>query len=155
MPPLTLMFQTSLRTGVLPAAWKKANITAFHKKGGKHVTRNYRPVSLTSIICKVMESIVRNAFVKYMKENLLFTDRQFGGGGGGAVPPLASYWRSSMTGLRSWIGAALWMWCTVTSWKPLTLFHMAASSRSLSITGSIVSLWSGSGGSWQTGNNVW
>ena len=76
------MFQTSLRTGVLPAAWKKANITAIHKKGSKHVAGNYRPVSLTSIICKVIESIVRDALVKYMKDNLLFTDRQFGFLGG-------------------------------------------------------------------------
>ena len=80
--PLTLMFQTSLRTRVLPAAWKKANITAIHKKGSKHVAGNYRPVSLTSIICKVMESIVKDALVKYMKDNLLFTDRQFGFLGG-------------------------------------------------------------------------
>ena len=76
------MFQTSLWTGVLPAAWKKANITAIHKKGSKHVAGNYCPVSLTSIICKVMESIVRDALVKYMKDNLLFTDRQFGFLGG-------------------------------------------------------------------------
>ena len=46
------------------------------------MTGTYRPVSLTSIICKVMESIVRDALVKYMKDNLLFTDRQFGFLGG-------------------------------------------------------------------------
>ena len=80
--PLTLMFQTSVRTGVLPAAWKKANITAIHKTGSKHVAGIYRPVSLTSIICKVMESIVRDALIKYMKDNLLFTDRRFGFLGG-------------------------------------------------------------------------
>ena len=43
---------------------------------------NYRSVSLTSIICKVMESIVRDVLVKYMKDNLLFTDRKFGFLGG-------------------------------------------------------------------------
>ena len=48
----------------------------------KYVAGNYRPVSLTSIICKVMESIVRDALVKYMKDNLSFTDRQFDFPGG-------------------------------------------------------------------------
>ena len=80
--PLTLLYQTSLQTGVLPAAWKKANITAIHKKGSKRVAGNYRPVSLINIICKVMESIVGDALVKYMKDSLLFTDRQFGFLGG-------------------------------------------------------------------------
>ena len=62
--PLTLMYQTSVRTGKLPSAWKNANITAIHKKGNKHVAGNYRPVSLTSIVCKILESIVRDALIK-------------------------------------------------------------------------------------------
>ena len=80
--PLTLMYQTSVRTGKLPAAWKNANITAIHKKGNKHVASNNRPVSLISIVCKILESIVRDALIKYMKENRLFSDRQFGFLGG-------------------------------------------------------------------------
>ena len=76
------MYQTSVRTGKLPSAWKNANITAIHKKGNKHVAGNYRPVSLTSIVCKILESIVRDALIKYMKENRLFSDRQFGFLGG-------------------------------------------------------------------------
>ena len=41
-------------------------------------TRNYRPVSLTSVICKVLESIIRGCIVEHMKSNKLFSDKQFG-----------------------------------------------------------------------------
>ena len=49
--PLTMIFCTSVNTGTLPQAWKEANISAIVKKGCKHVSCNYRPVSLTSIAC--------------------------------------------------------------------------------------------------------
>ena len=55
--PLLVIFQTSVRTGSLPAAWKDANTSAIHKKGNKHIAGNYRPVSLTSIVCKLLESL--------------------------------------------------------------------------------------------------
>ena len=76
--PLSIIFNTSMRTGTLPQEWKSANITAIFKKGSKRVAGNYRPVSLTSILCKLMETLVRNALVDYMQKNDLFTDKQFG-----------------------------------------------------------------------------
>ena len=68
------MYQTLVRTGKLPSAWKNANITAIHKKGNKHVGGNYRPVSLTRICCKILESTMPDALIKFMKENRLFSD---------------------------------------------------------------------------------
>ena len=79
---LMIIFKTSLATGKLPRTWKDANISAIHKKGSKHRAGNYRPVSLTSIVCKILESIIRDAIVEYMKENLLFSGKQFGFIGG-------------------------------------------------------------------------
>ena len=76
--PLAIIFQTSLRSGVLPDDWKRANITAIHKKGSKKVAGNYRPISLTTVICKVFETLVRNSLVDYMKDNNLFSSKQFG-----------------------------------------------------------------------------
>jgi len=58
--PLKRLFKASYNTGMLPADWRSANITAIYKKGNKKELCNYRPVSLTSIVCKVMESIVRD-----------------------------------------------------------------------------------------------
>ena len=39
---------------------------------------NYRPVSLTSVVCKLLESLIRDALVTYMKQNGLFSNKQFG-----------------------------------------------------------------------------
>ena len=80
--PLTLIFKKSLETGTLPEDWKVAHISAIFKKGNKHVAGNYRPVSLTSIVCKLLESIIRDSLVAYMKKNKFFTERQFGFIGG-------------------------------------------------------------------------
>ena len=69
--PLCLLFNTSLNSGTLPAEWKKATITAIFKKGDKTQPCNYRPVSLTSIICKIMESLVRDEICTFMKKKTL------------------------------------------------------------------------------------
>ena len=64
--PLTLIFQNSLRLTTLPSAWREANFTAIYKKGNKKTVSNYRPVSLTCVVCKLMESLIRDALVDYM-----------------------------------------------------------------------------------------
>ena len=76
--PLTKIFQTSLETKTLPEDWKKANITAIHKKGSKVVAGNYRPVSLTSVVCKLLETLIRNHLLKHLKSNNLLSNKQFG-----------------------------------------------------------------------------
>ena len=58
--PLVHIFRLSMETGELPDDWKSSNITAIFKKGSKSKMGNYRPVSLTCIICKVFESIIRD-----------------------------------------------------------------------------------------------
>lgn len=55
---LSHIFQYSLDTGVLPSSWKLANVVPIFKKGDRSVLSNYRPVSLTSIVCKLLEHIV-------------------------------------------------------------------------------------------------
>ena len=54
--PLTVFFQNTLKEGTLPNDWKEAQVTPLFKKGDKSSPGNYRPVSLTSVVCKVMES---------------------------------------------------------------------------------------------------
>jgi len=53
-------------------------VTAIFKKGSKSEPGNYRPVSLTCIICKVLESVVRDAIVSHFSENNLYTNCQHG-----------------------------------------------------------------------------
>ena len=76
--PLSYLFNKSIESGTLPEEWKSANVTAIFKKGTKSEPGNYRPVSLTSVICKVFESIVRDCIVDHMNINNLFSECQHG-----------------------------------------------------------------------------
>lgn len=76
--PLTALFNKSLNDGKLPTDWKKANIIPIFKKGDRREAANYRPVSLTSVICKIMEKVVRNKLLGHMQENNLLSKKQFG-----------------------------------------------------------------------------
>ena len=55
--PMSIIFNKSISTGEIPKEWKVAEVTAIFKKGNKQEPGNYRPVSLTSISCKILESI--------------------------------------------------------------------------------------------------
>ena len=76
--PLTIIFRKSLDEGRVPFKWKLANITPILKKGSRVLAANYRPVSLTSIVCKVMEGLIRDCFMEYLEAEKLITDRQHG-----------------------------------------------------------------------------
>jgi hypothetical protein len=58
--PLSLIFMKSYETGMLPEDWKTAHVIPIFKKVKKTDKANYRPVSLTSVPGKVMESIIKN-----------------------------------------------------------------------------------------------
>jgi len=75
---LCSLFNKSLQHGQLPKAWKSAVVVPLHKKGSRSKAQNYRPVSLTSIICKIFESIIRDHLVLHMDSNNLFIEHQHG-----------------------------------------------------------------------------
>ena len=75
---LAVIFRTSLNEGKIPYQWKDANVTPLFKKGNKSNPGNYRPVSLTSIPCKLLEKIIRNSIFSHLSENSLLTDCQHG-----------------------------------------------------------------------------
>ena len=78
-PALTLIFNKSMSEGEVPADWKQANVTPIFKKGTKADPGNYRPVSLTSIPCRlVMEACIRDKIVKHLEENDLINPSQHG-----------------------------------------------------------------------------
>ena len=52
--------------GVVPNDWREANITALFKKGSKSASQYYRPVSLTSVIYKLMKSIIKDEIIKHL-----------------------------------------------------------------------------------------
>ena len=75
---MALLFNLSLATGAILEIWKLANVTPIFKKGAKTTPGNYRLVSLTSIICKVMESLLRDQIVIHLTENDLIYQSQHG-----------------------------------------------------------------------------
>jgi hypothetical protein len=76
--PLKLIFEHSFRNKELPIDWLSADITVIFKKGKKTEAGNYRPVSLTCICCKLMESIIRDHIMDYFYNNKLLSNKQFG-----------------------------------------------------------------------------
>ena len=75
---LTILFNKSLITGKVPDEWKLANVTPIFKKGNKSQPGNYRPISLTSVVGKLMESIIRDKTVEYLEKNAIIKDSQHG-----------------------------------------------------------------------------
>ena len=76
--PLSILFQKSLNEGIVPAQWLEAIVTPIHKKGSKNMFENYRAVSMTSIFCKIMESIIRDRIVTHLEKNKILSDSQHG-----------------------------------------------------------------------------
>ena len=76
--PLSMIFNISLASGAVPSAWKKSIITPIFKKGDKSCANNYRPIALTSIACKLMESIVKDDLLRYLRNNHLIYPKQYG-----------------------------------------------------------------------------
>ena len=66
--PLSILFNKSLELGKIPVEWKNANVVAIFKKGTKSNPGNYRPVSLTCVSCKILESVIRDTIVEHMND---------------------------------------------------------------------------------------
>ena len=75
---ISILFNQSINSKSLPNDWKKAQISAIFKKGNKSQAKNYRPVSLTSVICKTPEKIIRDHLTDHIDKNKLFSDKQYG-----------------------------------------------------------------------------
>jgi hypothetical protein len=77
-PILATIFQQSIDTGSVPDDWREANVTPIFKKGSKSTPANYRPVSLTSIPCKILEHIVVSNILGHLDEHNILVDCQHG-----------------------------------------------------------------------------
>ena len=76
--PLTKIMNESIECGVLPQDWKNAFVSPIYKKGARNLAENYRPISLTSIACKLMEKLVKDAVLCHLMENNLLSEKQYG-----------------------------------------------------------------------------
>ena len=76
--PLAMIYNKSLLEGVVPHEWKQANITPLFKKGSKSEPGNYRPVSLTSYLGKILEAILKVNIMDHITVNSLINASQNG-----------------------------------------------------------------------------
>ena len=76
--PLAIIMQKLLDEHTLPQSWKDAHVSPIFKKGSKSSVTNYRPISLTSVICKQLEAIIKDHLMEYIIENEILTDYQHG-----------------------------------------------------------------------------
>ena len=68
-PMLADFYQQSLEEGITPGDWKKANVAPVFKKGSRSLPSNYRPISLTSIPCKILEHIISSQINRHLAEH--------------------------------------------------------------------------------------
>ena len=76
--PITILLTKSLDSEELPKHWLQAVVTPIFKKGSKSLPENYRPVSLTCILCKLLEKLIVKQIIKHITENELENQRQHG-----------------------------------------------------------------------------
>jgi hypothetical protein len=76
--PLSILFELIFQFVQLPNQWKTAIVKPIFKKGSSSDPNNYRPISLTSVICKVFESIIKKSLLLFFKEHNLVTSHQHG-----------------------------------------------------------------------------
>lgn len=77
-PYLQLLYQQSINTGTLPQDWLTANIIPIYKKGDPTLASNYRPISLTSVPCKILEHILYSHIIHHLNTHNILTDSQHG-----------------------------------------------------------------------------
>ncbi len=72
------LYNVCLEDGYIPTDWKTAHVIPIHKKGDPQLPSNYRPISLTSMFCKVLEKIAREQMLSYLVSNKILPENQHG-----------------------------------------------------------------------------
>ena len=78
--PLVFIFEASLKQMKIPDDWRQATITPIYKGGNKSrvIPENYRPVSLTSVPCKIFEHIIHSHIINHLEQHNILTNKQHG-----------------------------------------------------------------------------
>ena len=77
-PILQVIFTQSLHSSTLPDDWLCANVSPLFKTGDRTDPTNYRPISLTSIVCKIFEHIIHKHIMNHLDAHNILTDSQHG-----------------------------------------------------------------------------
>ena len=76
--PCYILFRQSLSEWKIPQNWREGNIAPIHKKGSRNQVGNYKPISLTSVVCKTLEKIIRRELLNHIVENRILSVSQHG-----------------------------------------------------------------------------
>lgn len=77
--PLTKLINESITYNIFPSVLKTSKVIPLYKgKGSVNDISNYRPISLTPILSKVYERLLKNQMSEHFESNNLFTISQFG-----------------------------------------------------------------------------
>ncbi|KAK4319782.1 hypothetical protein Pmani_009300 [Petrolisthes manimaculis] len=76
--PLTTVFSACIKENTWPSMWKEARVVPIHKRSSRSDPKNYRPISLLSVIGKVFEKVVADVVCHHLSNNYLLSDQQFG-----------------------------------------------------------------------------
>ena len=76
--PISSLFNKSMSEGKISEDWSRANIVPIFKAGGRNKPENFRPVSITSQVCKLFESLMRDDIVNHLESNGLLNISQHG-----------------------------------------------------------------------------
>lgn len=76
--PLSVIFNVSFITGSLPEIWKLAHVVPIFKKGDSSDPENYRPISLTPVACKIMETCICDKMMSFFKQHNVISRQQHG-----------------------------------------------------------------------------
>ena len=76
--PLSQLFSLCFQHGTQPSLWKTANVVPIHKKRSRTAVQNYHPVSLLSVLSKVMEKVVNRRIMTNLEKENLLSKHQFG-----------------------------------------------------------------------------
>ena len=76
--PLKILFRKSLDSGDIPAIFKRAAIVPIFKGGDRTCPANYRPISLTPVLMKLFERIIRKQVISFLVVNKLLNPSQHG-----------------------------------------------------------------------------
>ena len=76
--PLTIFFNFTLSRGNIPTDWKVANAVPIFKSGKNNLADNYRPISLTSVVVKMLERLIHKHIIKYLIDFQMLNDNQHG-----------------------------------------------------------------------------
>ena len=76
--PLYHIYNLSLKTGSIPSQWKDGNITPLFKDDDRHKASNYRPITLTSVLSRTLERIIKKQLMDFLTDNSILSNDQHG-----------------------------------------------------------------------------